>query len=317
MPRNKQLKVVIYARYLPRVGGVETAILMLMRALRREYQVVLLYEGAESWERLMAYSEFGDVIRYIPEKEMKCDVCIVSSNLLLPQEVKAKRYIQWVHSDYEKYDLEFKFNEQVDTYVAVSKHSAKVFRKLYKDIIGDRKVKVIYNLLNDEFGREVDKRLRLVTNSRISPEKGFERMLKFARMLKEKYAFSWMVYGDNSHDRDLEKKVIDSFKDIEEVKFVGYKSDIVEGLEVADYLVQFSDFEGCPYAILEALKLGVPCLVTNWKGAEELIEDGVNGYVFPMDLEDIDLERIFTIPKVEPMDLSTGEDWFKLIEDMK
>ena len=83
-----------------------------------------------------------------------------------------------------------------------------------------------------------------------------------------------------------------------------------------DYLCQLSNFEGCPYSILEALKLGIPCIVTNWGGVEELISDGKDGYILPMETEKyIDyIDKIVNdIPKVEPKELSNIEQWVELL----
>lgn len=40
-----------------------------------------------------------------------------------------------------------------------------------------------------------------------------------------------------------------------------------------------SDFEGMPNAMLEAMCLGLPCVSTKLKAAEELISDGNNGRI--------------------------------------
>jgi glycosyltransferase involved in cell wall biosynthesis len=62
----------------------------------------------------------------------------------------------------------------------------------------------------------------------------------------------------------------------------------------------------------------VPCIVTNWGGADEIIKDGKNGYILPMEVEAYPqyVDKIVDkIPKVEYRDLSTVKDWVKLIEN--
>ena len=39
--------------------------------------------------------------------------------------------------------------------------------------------------------------------------------------------------------------------------------------------------EACSLAILEAFSLGIPCIATNYGGNPELVENGVNGIVYP------------------------------------
>ena len=132
--------------------------------------------------------------------------------------------------------------------------------------------------------------------------------------------FVWLVCGDNSWNPKYFEETKNKFRDIEEVYFVGYKKDITIGLGMADYLVQLSDFEGCPLSIFEALKMGVPCIVTGWGGVNELVQDGVNGYILDMQLSDLDkkLDLIVNkIPKFEYKPLSSVEDWTDLIGEVK
>lgn len=306
-------KIVIYHNYIPKVGGIESAVYNLASSLdKKGYEVNILYNSAESADSLFRYAEVGNVFR-IMDEEVECDICLIASNHDIPRQIKAKRYFQWVHSDYDKYKLTLKNKGKV-TYVAVSKHCAKVIKK--REGVD---CKVIYNLISEDFGKDKRKVLRLVTNSRVSPEKGFGRMLELAKVLKEKgVRFSWVIYGDNSHFPREWYDWIEKFRHIEEVQWVGYKQDISIGLTNADYLVQLSDFEGCPLSVLEALKMNVPCIVTNWGGADELIQDGVNGYILPMDTKLYSgyVDKIVSnIPKFKYEAKSKVEDWIKLIEE--
>jgi glycosyltransferase involved in cell wall biosynthesis len=309
--------IAIYHNYIPKVGGIESAVYNLSKLLEAEgYHITIAYTSAESYESLFRYATACDKVIKIDPKmtsPIVADVCLIASNHDIPKEITAKRFLQWIHSDYDRYSLELKNIGKVE-YVAVSKHVRDVIKKR-EDVDST----VIYNLLDPDFNRDEDKELRLVTNSRVSPEKGFGRMLKLAELLKEnKVKFSWMVFGDNSHYPNEFEDWKRKFAHVEEVLFVGYKSDITIGLRHADYLVQLSDFEGCPYAVLEALRWKIPCLVTDWAGVDELIEDGKNGYILPqhMNLDCAYVDKIVNnIPKVKEKDLSTIKDWIKLIED--
>ena len=306
----------IYHDRIPKVGGIETAVYNLSKALgKKGYDVTVLYNSVENPSIVLHYAEVANIKKLLPEDNIECDICLIASNHQIPNQIKAKRYLQWIHSDYRKYPIKLKNKGKVE-YIAVSKHCAKVIKGLE-----NVDAKVIYNLVDDDFGADKRRVLKLVSNTRISYEKGMDRMLVFAKKLKEKgVRFVWLVCGDNTWNPRYFEETRNKFKDIEEVYFVGYKRDITVGLEMADYLVQLSDFEGCPLSILEALKMGVPCIVTGWGGVNELVKEGENGYILDMQLSDLDkkLDLILNkIPKFEYKPLSGVEDWIDLIGEVK
>jgi len=307
-------KVVIYHNYIPKVGGIESAVYNLASGLDKEgYNVTILYRRVESPDTLFHYAEVADVVRISNGLELECDVALIGSNHEIPSELKAKRFLQWIHSDYEKYNLKLINKGRVE-YISVTNHCAEVIRGRE-----DVDSKVIYNLVADHFGEDDRPILRLVSNTRVSPEKGFGRMLKFAEKLKsEGVRFIWVIYGDNSHYPNEYEGWKKTFGHIEEVQFVGYKKDVSIGLTNTDYLVQLSDWEGCPLAVLEALKMNVPCIVTDWGGADELIKEGENGYILPMSMN-IDKRHINKIVNKIPVfkykPLGSVKEWIKIIEE--
>ena len=311
------MKVVIYHEHIYKVGGVSSAVLNLIKGLdKKGYEVVIAFRSCQDPLSLFQFAKYCSLVN-TSEGNVKGDVCLIASNHKAPEEIKVKRYLQWIHSDYDKYGFTLDnmdlYHEGVLDYVAVSEYTKKVIERRE-----DVKVKyVVYNLLDTEFGSNPEP-LRLVTASRIAPEKGFARALKFAQLLKKKeIPFVWVVYGDNQGNRKEERKWVQAFTEVNEVYFVGYKEDITPVLKQSDYLVMLSDFEGCPYCVLEALSLNIPCIVSDWNGVEEIIEDGVNGYILPMDMN-IDsgyVDKIVNkIPEFKYKPLSGIKDWDKLLQ---
>ncbi len=305
------MRIVLYHEWIPRVGGIESAVYNLGKLLyQKGYEVIIMFKGCEDQRSILSYGDYCNVER-VSEDTIECDVCIMASNHDIPPQIQAKKYLQWIHSDYEKYTLDLKNTDRIDQYIAVSKHAAQVAKRLF----GVEPV-VIYNLLDPDFGKENKRKLlRLVTNSRISPEKGFARMVQLAEMLRDEVRISWVIYGDNSHFPNYEGQVKAMFSHIEEVSFVGYKKDITIGLTDADYYVMLSDFEGCPYAVLEALSQGIPCILSDYLGARELIQEGKNGYILPLDMNvpKSQIKKIVNeVPKFNYKPLSKIEEWEKL-----
>ena len=57
-------------------------------------------------------------------------------------------------------------------------------------------------------------------------------------------------------------------------------NDFLKFLEECDLLVNSSESEGMSGVILEAMNLGVPCLVRANEGNCQLIKNGINGFTF-------------------------------------
>jgi glycosyltransferase involved in cell wall biosynthesis len=311
------MKIVIYHNWVPKVGGIESAVFNVAKGLSDNgHDVTIAFKGYQLVDSLFRYAEVANVL-CVEEDSIKADICLLASNHNIPSTITADHWLQWVHSDYDKYVLKLKnkdlYKEGKLDYIAVSKHAKKVIERRE-----DIKVKeVIYNLMDDDFGNNPEP-LRLVTASRLSPEKGFGRMLDFAEVLKEKNVdFVWVMYGDNQARPAEERKWKQAFAHLDEVYFVGFKPDITPMLRNSDYLVQLSDFEGCPYAILEALKMEVPCIVTEWLGVDELITDGKNGYLLPMETKNYTqyVDKIVdNIPKFKYKPFSTIKEWEKILK---
>lgn len=61
----------------------------------------------------------------------------------------------------------------------------------------------------------------------------------------------------------------------------GFKEDVRPYLAIADVLVFPSYREGFPNVVMQAGAMGLPCIVTNINGCNEIIEEGLNGLIIP------------------------------------
>jgi glycosyltransferase involved in cell wall biosynthesis len=68
------------------------------------------------------------------------------------------------------------------------------------------------------------------------------------------------------------------------VHFAGFSDDVRPYLWAADGFVLPSSFEGFPFVALEAAAAGLPLLVTPVNGVEEILVDGVTGYLLERDV---------------------------------
>jgi glycosyltransferase involved in cell wall biosynthesis len=66
----------------------------------------------------------------------------------------------------------------------------------------------------------------------------------------------------------------------DKVKFHGFVNEPYSHIAKADVLVLPSLSEGIPRSALEALYLGIPCVLRDADGNSELIKQGINGFLF-------------------------------------
>ena len=298
---KKQKTIYIYQYHLCQIGGVETFLYNWCEQLRDYYDITVLYVSGDPYQ-INRLSNIVKMVKYDKNKTYTCDIFIRNSVWgTVPDNIISKdnRYIEIRHADYEwllnrgvlydQYHPSKKTNEVVGCAEHVSQKSKKVLH--------DNPI-TIPNIL----GNKHERKLKLISCMRIDKEKGWDRMIQMAQMMKNaSINFVWDIYTNNPQKTDIKEFI-----------FHPQTFEIWDELSRADYCVLLSNAEGCPYTILEALQYQVPCIVTNIDGCTELITDGVNGYVVPLDMK-FDINKIKKIPKCLPYDNKAKEKWLQYL----
>lgn len=145
----------------------------------------------------------------------------------------------------------------------------------------------VYSPLTDEARAEGRKQFAepgekiLVHLSNFRPVKrAVDAVEVFARVLEEVPA-RLLLIGDGP-DRS-QAEFLAGQKGIQErIHFLGKQSSVNELLPLADLMLMPSELESFGLAALEAMACRVPTIATNVGGVPELIDDGVNGRLFPV-----------------------------------
>ena len=162
----------------------------------------------------------------------------------------------------------------------------KMAQNYYKNILSCNNV-VIKNPLSRDFNVKPflgKRKKKIVCTARLSPEKNQAFLIKTFSLIKDKYpGYKLEIYGEGPNRGKLQT-LINEVDDGHIIKLMGRKHDIIKYIQDASVFVLPSNSEGMPNALLEAMALGVPSISTDCPigGPAEIIDDGVNGLLIPM-----------------------------------
>lgn len=301
-------KICLYYHHINSSGGVEIAILNLCERICKDYDITIAYSAKDSdIEMLIRMSKYANIVN-LNHKELEVDTVAYCSIYCKKDRIFAKKELRWMHGCLT--DMKVKLpKENIDAYVAVGKVCKEQLDSqltnqesilIYNEINSD-----IHNLANEHIPEQ--KPLTLVTVSRISREKGFERMLKVAEKLKG-IDYIWHIVGsgyDKKYEEHIKKLAPDNWV------FHGKLENPFPFIKNADFLLQLSDYEAFGFVLLESLILGTTVITTNYSSASEMINDS-NGYIIKKDLTDFTPELL--VKKEFTHEHKSGfEQWKKLL----
>lgn len=119
--------------------------------------------------------------------------------------------------------------------------------------------------------------------ARVVKQKGFDDFFSMVKELQSNKKLKFKVIGIGPELEYYKNYVkINSLN----VEFLGFRKDVNKLIANWDIFVLPSWREGLPISVMEAMASSLPCVVTDIRGNNELVTDGVNGYLF--DIMDTD-----------------------------
>ena len=264
------------------IGGVETFIYELARKYKN-YDIAVVYQTGHPNQirRLMKYVR---VHKYRGGK-IKCKKIFCNYETDILENVDAEVYTQIIHAMFKTNKITPKLNPIVNKYLAVSRAASDEFYELT-----GIKPEVCRNPL-DVTDEEKKPILTLISATRLTPEKGKDRMIKLANELNRKEIdYIWYVFTND-------KNAIDNPNVVYAKPRLNIRP-ILNSIKGIGYGVQLSDCEGDCYFTRECEALGIPLIVTpiiSFK--EQGLVEGVNCYYMPFDMKEMNVERLLTIPE--------------------
>jgi glycosyltransferase involved in cell wall biosynthesis len=111
--------------------------------------------------------------------------------------------------------------------------------------------------------------------------KGHQYVLEAIRTLVGRYPRLVLLLAGAGLEETALRRFVDQHDLAQHVRFLGSRRDIPSLLRASDAGLLYSDQEGFPNAILEAMAAGLPVVASHVGGCPEAVVDGVTGCLVP------------------------------------
>ncbi len=150
------------------------------------------------------------------------------------------------------------------------------FSNSWLSIDQNRNLKIQLNITEDDFV--------FVFVGRLVRDKGINEMVSaFENLQKDNNRVKLLLVGDYESDLDpLLPETMDKIQENKSIISVGFQNDVRPFFAISNVLVFPSYREGFPNVVLQAGAMGLPSIVSNINGCNEIIINRQNGLIIPV-----------------------------------
>jgi glycosyltransferase involved in cell wall biosynthesis len=149
--------------------------------------------------------------------------------------------------------------------------------------------------IREEFGIPSD-HFVLGTVAAIAGHKDYPTLLRAAKIVTEQDEHITFIAVGKGPDEDSVKSMADELS-VKRFHFAGFRPDVGEFLKTFDAFVLSSKTEGLGTSLLDAQAVGLPIVATAAGGIPEIVHDGVNGVLAPIQNPEALAEKIMQLKK--------------------
>ncbi|MCG8831031.1 glycosyltransferase family 4 protein [Tenacibaculum finnmarkense] len=145
---------------------------------------------------------------------------------------------------------------------------------------------------------------------RLVSDKGINELVSAFMQLNNKTEKSVKLLLVGSEERGLDpldEKTIMLINEDNNIISVGYQNDVRPYFSIADVLTFPSYREGFPNVVMQAGAMGLPSIVSNINGCNEIIEENKNGFIIPVKNSDALYEAMLKMMLNSDMKLKARE----------
>lgn len=299
---KQKKKRLLFTAHSLNVGGIETALINLVNRINLEkYQVDILLEKKEgifldkvkeeiTVREFKVYNNKNVIIRKILNLakrliytatdyhtyDFSCCYATYSLSGSKLSKIASTNNSIYIHSNYEQiYAKEKEFREFFDNrdirnfkhIIFVSNQAKDSFLKYYKD--EKAKSLVLNNFINT---KEIEEKKKVKIEEKKPKDKTLlmfigrlddtsKKLGRAIHLIKDIKKTELWIIGDGK-DKDKYQEMVKKEKLENRIKFLGAKKNPYPYMDIADYIILTSDYEGFPVTYLEAITLQKPLITT-------------------------------------------------------
>lgn len=274
-----------YFAYLNKIGGIESHLYYIGKKYGH-LDIIVFYRNADPVQ-LNRLKKHIRCIQLGQKDKIICNKIFCCFNRDVLNQCIAKEKYLVLHGDYkdmlERGQLlrsNLPIDERIDHYIGISQ----LVCDSWEEVTGIKARNVYEPVVLDK----TDEPLLFVSATRLTKEKGWERMVRLANILdEEKVNYLWLIYSD---------------KDVKPTKnmiICDPRLDITDKLGCFDAFIQLSDNEGFCLSVVEALLRKVPIIGTDLPVFREIGLNESNSILLKHDMSDVSIDKIRNIRKLK------------------
>lgn len=284
-----------YFRNLNKIGGIESHLYYVAKKYK-DIDITVFYRSADS-DQLNRLKKYARCVKITDKDRVKCEKLFCCFNREILDQCDAKETYLVLHGDYkdmvERGQLAISnlpIDSRVDHYIGVSQ----LVCDSWEELTGIKAENVYEPVVLEK----VEKPLMFVSATRLTAEKGWDRMIVLAKALNDNNVnYQWFIYT-NTEKTPLPNMV-----------FLKPRLDIADKLGGYDAFIQLSDNEGFCLSIVEALKRNLPIICTDLPVLKEIGLDESNSVKLPFDMKGIPIDAIKNVYKLKVRYKEPEDKW--------
>lgn len=226
-------------------------------------------------------------------------ISFLTPHYFVAEKVSAKKKIAWIHTDYAAVAVDkteqLAMWRKYDYIASISDNVTKTFVRIFPDL--KAKVELLPNImpmrymyqLTNEYSVENemlnDGSIKLLSIGRFCKAKNFDNVPMICkRVLSLGLNVKWYLIGYGGDEMLIKQKIIEAGMQ-KHVIILGKKVNPYPYIKNCDIYVQPSRYEGKCVSVIEAQMLNRPVIITDFPTSDSQLDNGVDGIIVPMDIE--------------------------------